>query len=542
MSHAASQSSSALAGASGPAKILVVDDKQMMRDSVAATLQRAGFVVVVANGGAAAIEMMGRHHPVAVVTDLKMPGMDGLALLNHLVDADPDLPVVLMTAYGCINDAVGAMKAGAFDFVQKPFEGDQLVMVVKRAVKHRAQRAASATPRVAAARSAAGSGAQGGGAAAGGPVAESPALVGGSDAMRAIGQQVDQIAASDHTVLIQGASGTGKEVIARTLHARSPRTGQVMLCLNCAALSSALLESELFGHEKGAFTGADALRKGRFELADGGTLLLDEVSEIGPGLQAKLLRVLQEGQFERVGSSVTRSVDVRVIATTNRDLSRAVADGSFRQDLYYRLNVLPLELPPLSQRAGDVAELAQHFLKQTAARTGAAAKTLEPDAIAALQAYHWPGNVRELQNICERASVLAPGKTVTAGLIRPWLLSLPAGAGVHRPAAPVSQADGAYATLAPSADAGSPALQIPDAAFQPPAAAPLPAAPLPAAPGLANPTVRPLEEVEREQIIHTLGRFNGNRTHAAKALGIGVRTLGLKLKKWKEQNLIAATV
>ena len=530
--------------ADGLAKILVVDDKQMMRDSVAATLQRAGFVVVVANGGATALEMIGRHHPVAVVTDLKMPGMDGLALLNHLVEADPDLPVVLMTAYGCINDAVGAMKAGAFDFVQKPFEGDQLVMVVKRAVKHRAQRAASAIPRSVVARAANVNGTAA--AAPVGPVIESPALVGDSPAMRAIGQQVEQIAASEHTVLIQGASGTGKEVIARTLHARSPRAGQVMLCLNCAALSSALLESELFGHEKGAFTGADTLRKGRFELADGGTLLLDEVSEIGPGLQAKLLRVLQEGQFERVGSSVTRSVDVRVIATTNRDLTRSVADGSFRQDLYYRLNVLPLVLPPLAERAGDVAELAAHFLQQTAARTGTAPKSLETEAVAALEAYHWPGNVRELQNICERASVLASGDTVTATLIRPWLMSLPTGRVLPAafPTAPLAEtaADAAppFATLAPAADAGSPALQVPEPAFEPTGMAPLPA------PAASVPTipaaVRPLEEVEREQIIHTLGQFNGNRTHAAKALGIGVRTLGLKLKKWKEQNLIAATV
>ena len=515
----------------------------MMRDSVAATLQRAGFVVVVANGGTAALAMIGRHRPVAVVTDLKMPGMDGLALLNHLVEADPDLPVVLMTAYGCINDAVGAMKAGAFDFVQKPFEGDQLVMVVKRAVKHRAQRTAKQTPRSAVARAV---GARGGAAAApAGPVVESPALVGGSSAMRDIGQQVEQIAASEHTVLIQGASGTGKEVIARTLHARSPRAGQVMLCLNCAALSSALLESELFGHEKGAFTGADTLRKGRFELADGGTLLLDEVSEIGPGLQAKLLRVLQEGQFERVGSSVTRSVDVRVIATTNRDLTRSVADGSFRQDLYYRLNVLPLVLPPLAERAGDVAELAEHFLQQTAARTGAAPKALDPEAVAALAAYHWPGNVRELQNICERASVLAPGGTVTAALIRPWLLSLPAGrvrpatqGPPSPPAETAADAEPPYATLTPAADAGSPALQVPEAAFQPAGMAPPPVAVV----SPVTDAVRPLEEVEREQIIHTLGQFNGNRTHAAKALGIGVRTLGLKLKKWKEQNLIAASV
>ena len=524
MSDSTGTRASTLASDTQPAKILVVDDKQMMRDSVAATLQRAGFVVVVANGGEAAIEVIGRHHPVAVVTDLKMPGMDGLALLNHLVDADPDLPVVLMTAYGCINDAVGAMKAGAFDFVQKPFEGDQLVMVVKRAVKHRAQRAARATPRMASPRSAAAAGTPAE------PAPESPTLVGGSDAMRVIGQQVGQIAASDHTVLIQGASGTGKEVVARTLHAQSPRADQVMLCLNCAALSSALLESELFGHEKGAFTGADTLRKGRFELADGGTLLLDEVSEIGPSLQAKLLRVLQEGQFERVGSSVTRSVDVRVIATTNRDLTRSVADGTFRQDLYYRLNVLPLVLPPLAERAGDVAELAAYFLEQTAARSGTAIKTLEPAAVAVLEAYHWPGNVRELQNICERAGVLAPGNTVTASLIRPWLLSLPAGRAPVPAAAPrAAEADAAYATLAPTADGGSPALQVPDTA--------VPAGPVP-----ITTDVRPLEEVEREQIILTLGRFNGNRTHAAKALGIGVRTLGLKLKKWKEQNLIAATV
>ncbi len=527
MSHLASP-------ANAPAeltKILVVDDKQMMRDSVAATLQRAGFLVVVANGGTAAIQMMARHRPAVVVTDLKMPGMDGLALLNHLVDADPDLPVVLMTAYGCINDAVGAMKAGAFDFVQKPFEGDQLVMVVKRAVKHRAQRAASATPRTTRAQPEASSGDR----PAGGAVR--PALVGKSPAMRAVSQQIDQIAASDHTVLVQGASGTGKEVVARSLHARSPRAGQVMLCLNCAALSSSLLESELFGHEKGAFTGADTLRKGRFELADGGTLLLDEVSEIGPGLQAKLLRVLQEGQFERVGSSVTRTVDVRVIATTNRDLTRSVADGSFRQDLYYRLNVLPVVLPPLAGRAGDVAELAGHFLQRIARRAGAPPKILEPDAVVALEAYHWPGNVRELQNICERASVLAPGGTVTAALIRPWLMSLPAGRpapGVARPVAGGDGAESPYATLAPSPDAGSPALQVPAPAFQPAPTVP------PAVSSTAD--VRPLDEVEREQIIHTLSRFNGNRTHAAKALGIGVRTLGLKLKKWKEQNLIAATV
>ena len=411
-------------------------------------------------------------------------------------------------------------------------------MVVKRAVKHRDQVRSAATPRPV----------RGGGDAAAAPAVETPALVGDSPAMRAIGQQIDQIAPSDHTVLIQGASGTGKEVVARALHARSPRAGGVMLCLNCAALSSALLESELFGHEKGAFTGADTLRKGRFELADGGTLLLDEISEIGPGLQAKLLRVLQEGQFERVGSSVTRSVNVRVIATTNRDLTRSVADGSFRQDLYYRLNVLPLVLPPLAERRGDVATLAAHFIEQSAARDGGAARSLEHDAVAALVAYHWPGNVRELQNICERASVLATGDTITAALIRPWLLTLPASATGDRPMTPVPDVDvesaagseTTYATLTPAADGGSPALQVPGNEFLPGAESSAWAGP--AAGGSTATAVRPLEEVEREQIIQTLARFNGNRTHTAKALGIGVRTLGLKIKKWKEMNLVSATL
>ncbi|MEM9884186.1 MAG: sigma-54 dependent transcriptional regulator, partial [Planctomycetota bacterium] len=433
--------------------------------------------------------------PAAVVTDLKMPEMDGLELLQRLAEADDQLPVVLMTAYGSINDAVSAMKAGAFDFVQKPFEGDQLVMVVRRAVEHRRLLLENATLR-------SGNG--------GGPGPESPALVGQSPPMRSVAQQIQQIAHSHGTVLIQGESGTGKEVVARTIHAHSPRRDRIMLCLNCAALSSSLLESELFGHEKGAFTGADQLRKGRFELADGGTLLLDEVSEISPTLQAKLLRVLQEGQFERVGSSLTMQVDVRVIATTNRDLSRSVADGSFRQDLYYRLNVLPIPLPPLRARGRDIGLLAEHFLQQVALREGRDAKRFDADAVALLESYHWPGNVRELQNICERASVLSKPNVIAADLIRPWLLSLPPGNG----SAPTPTA----------AVAGSPPLQAPSVIQESPS------------------EVTPLEEVERQRILHALEHYHGNRTRAAAALGIGVRTLGLKLKKWKEQNLVAATV
>ncbi|MEX0744251.1 MAG: sigma-54 dependent transcriptional regulator, partial [Phycisphaeraceae bacterium] len=453
------------------------------------TLQRAGYAVVVANDGKMAMDMVARHRPQAVVTDLKMPEMDGLELLRQLKQADDQLPVVLMTAYGSVNDAVSAMKHGAFDFIQKPFEGDQLVMVVRRAVEHRQLVQENAALK---------------------SVAEShaalPSLVGHSPAMRHVAQQIEQIAHSHGTVLIAGESGTGKEVVARTLHAHSPRRNNVMLCLNCAALSSSLLESELFGHEKGAFTGADQLRKGRFELADGGTLLLDEISEIAPEIQAKLLRVLQEGQFERVGSSTTMNVDVRVIATTNRDLTQSIAEGTFRQDLYYRLNVLPLHLPALRERVDDVPLLAEHFLSKVAQREGRPAKRFDDEAVALLQQYYWPGNVRELQNICERASVLSRGAGIDAGLIQPWL------------------------TTTPTAACGLAT------------AAPTPPAPSTAIPGTPVATVRKLEDLEREQIIRTLGHFHGNRQRTAEALGIGLRTLGLKLKKWKEQNLVASTM
>lgn len=487
-------------------KVLVVDDKQMMRDSVGATLQRAGYTVVVASNGKDAIEKLTRHEPAVVVTDLKMPEMTGLELLEHLCQADPDLPVVLMTAYGTVGDAVEAMKHGAFDFVQKPFEGDQLVVVVKRAVEHRQLRKEQAMAREAKP----------------GRVGRServvgPALVGSSGPMRSLATQIRQVALSSGTVLIQGESGTGKEVVARTIHAHSQRRDKVMLCLNCAALSSSLLESELFGHERGAFTGADQLRKGRFELADGGTLLLDEISEVSPQLQAKLLRVLQEGQFERVGSSTSMRVDVRVIATTNRDLTRSVADGTFRQDLYYRLNVLPIAISPLRSRVDDVPLLAEHFMSMAAQREGREAKRFDDEALAMLKGYHWPGNVRELQNICERASVLCRGSVVEGGLIQPWLMPTGEATPLLHPAASVPAS--AKHTLA-----GSPPLQPPTESI-----------------GFGGP-LRSLEEIEREEVIRALGRFSGNRTRTAQALGIGVRTLGLKLKKWKEQNLVAQSV
>jgi DNA-binding NtrC family response regulator len=478
-------------------RVLIVDDKQMMRDSVGAILQRAGYQVVAAADGAAALTMVARHRPAAVVTDLKMPEMDGLDLLSRIRQADDQLPVVLMTAYGTIDDAVRAMKEGAFDFIQKPFESEHLVITVKRAVEHRRLLQENAVLRSNAAAFEAG-----------------PTLVGRSSAMRQLATQIQQIAHSHGTVLIAGESGTGKEVVARMLHAHSPRRERVMLCLNCAALSSSLLESELFGHEKGAFTGADQLRKGRFELADGGTLLLDEISEISPELQAKLLRVLQEQAFERVGSSMTMKVDVRVIATTNRELTQAVARGDFRQDLYYRLNVLPIHLPPLRDRLGDVALLAAHFLQLVATREGRQAKKFDDAALELMSNYPWPGNVRELENICERAAVLSKGPIITAAVVRPWLTTVP-------PVAGPGIAGFTYADPQ-SAMTGTTMTSVDLLAGQP--------------------VVKKLDDLEREQIVRTLGRFNGNRQKTAAALGIGVRTLGLKLKKWKESNLVAQTI
>ncbi len=456
-------------------KVLVVDDKQMMRDGVGTTLQRAGYQVVTASNGRLALEQIARHEPTVVVTDLKMPEMDGVELLAHLRESDPGLPVVLMTAFGTVDVAVCAMKQGAFDFVQKPFDGDQLVTTVHRAVEHRRLINRENTPQQ--------------------PEATSgehrSVLVGQSPVMKQLSAQAKQIAQSHGTVLVTGESGTGKEVVSRMIHSQSPRADKIMLCVNCAALSSSLLESELFGHEKGAFTGAEKLRKGRFELADGGTLLLDEISEISPQLQAKLLRVLQEQGFERVGSSETMRVDVRVVATTNRDLSQSVADGSFREDLFYRLNVLPLRLPPLRDRLDDIPLLVEHFIERVAYREGVETKTFDDEAVAVLQAYHWPGNVRELQNICERASVLTSDPVISGGLVQPWLT-------------------GRREDAASRADASS--------------------------------GCRRLEDVERDQIVQTLGQFNGNRQRTAAALGIGVRTLGLKLKKWKEMNLVAQTI
>jgi DNA-binding NtrC family response regulator len=489
--------------------VLVVDDKDMLRDGVALTLERAGFAVRTAPDGQAALESVARDRPDAVVTDMRMPGMTGVELLERLRVIDDDLPVILMTAFGTIETAVKAVRLGAFDYLTKPFEGDELVIAVKRAMEHRALIRENALLR-------AGSPAAPSSPASGATRLGVARLIGESDVMKRLREQVATLADSAGTILITGESGVGKEVVARAVHESSPRREGAFLALNCAALSESLLESELFGHERGSFTGADRLRKGRFELADGGTLLLDEISEISPKIQAKLLRVLQERAFERVGSSATIGIDARVIGTSNRDLPASVAKGEFRQDLYFRLNVLPIAIPPLRERREDVPMLAEHFTREICRREGRPVPVLERDSARLLQSYHWPGNVRELQNICERAVVLSAPRTGEPGIIRREMLE-------------------AWLSIAPA-----PEFRPAPTAFQP---APFSISPPVEVKSYTAPKEpRPLEDLEREAIIAALDRFNGHRARTAQALGIGVRTLGLKLKKWKGEGLVAATL
>ena len=448
------------------ARVCVVDDAALMRDSLSAMLSREDHEVAVFADGRSAVEAARGCAFDVVVTDLKMPGMDGIGLLRALRSGGQETPVIVMTAYGTVPTAVEAMRLGAFDFIQKPFQGDEIVVLVERAIQHGRLRVENEALRASLR-----------------DWEQQKCLVGSSSAMAEVAAQIKRVADSSATVLIEGESGTGKEMVARAIHACSPRAGRPILCLNCAALSSTLLESELFGHEKGAFTGADRLRKGRFELAEGGTLMLDEVSEVPLRLQAKLLRVLQEREFERVGSSVTRRADVRVIATTNRVLRDWVRRNRFREDLYFRISVLPIHIPPLRDRREDVPELVEYFLERIGQREGRRALRVSARAMRLLQEYDWPGNVREVENVCERASVLVTGEMIEARTIGSWLSG----------------------TVGPMRLNGG------------------------------RRSGHMLADMERELVERTLVEFNGHRERTAKALGIGVRTLGMKLKRWREE-------
>jgi len=453
-------------------RVLVVDDNARARQSMVEVLTAAGHEVSSAASAVEALKLAQCRDCDLIITDLQMPGMDGLAFIRTLAERRSEAQIVMVTAFASVASAVEAMRHGAFDYIEKPFDVEQLESLVARALRHGAKVGRRSSVPAAAPHWAG-------------------IMVGNSPAMQGLRQRIAQAAPTDETVLITGESGTGKELVARCLHAASRRCGRALVGLNCPALSPQLMESELFGHERGAFTSADAPRVGRFELAEGGTILLDEVTEIALPLQAKLLRVLQERTYERVGASQSRRADVRVVASTNRDLAAEVAAGRFRQDLFYRLAVVPIAVPPLRQRLDDVPLLAGHFSQAVAGRLGRAPCELSDSALDLIANYHWPGNVRELENLLTRASVLCAGGRVTADDLRPWLID-PAGDG-SRPH-----------ELTPAESPG----------------------PKTVAAGMK------LQDMERRMIEATLEHFAGHRAKAAEALGIGIRTLTNKLRQY----------
>ena len=450
-------------------RILVVDDDSYVRSGTEEILLRKGYVVDTCGSASAALQALEGAEYDLMLSDIKMPGMSGLELLEKVVPRWPELTVVLMTAYGAIDDAVRAMRIGAYNYVLK---GDgsapeEMEIVVEQALKVQdTERENRRLRSELSSRYGYGS------------------MIGKSPAMVQVFDLVRTVADSRATVLVTGESGTGKELVARALHYNSPRAGGPFIRLNCAALPRDLMESELFGHEKGAFSGAIRQTRGRFEMAHGGTLLLDEISEIDPALQAKLLRVLQEREFERVGSSETIEVDVRIVATTNRDLAREVEEGNFREDLYYRLNVIEIGLPPLRQRPEDVPALVRSFIERFNKENDKGIEGLEEAALELLGRYHWPGNVRELENYVERAVVVSPGPRLTAADF------------------PRKLAEGSN---------GSPGE-------------------LPSQVGLT------VHEMERRLIMSTLEALGGKRTEAAAQLGISTRTLRNKLHEYGAMN------
>ncbi len=373
-------------------RILIVDDEPSIRRVLSAHLQRAGYRVDAAQHGAEAIQLLEARPYQLLVTDLQMPELDGLALLAWCRAELPALPVIIITAYGTVGSAVEALKLGAHDYISKPFDLTELRNVIGKALAH-GQRPPAALCADAQGRF---------------------AIIGRTPGMQRIYTLIDKVAASPSTVLVQGESGTGKELVARALHDQSARADGPFIQVNCGAIPENLFESELFGHEKGAFTGAVSAKPGRFELAHGGTLFLDEISELPKDMQVKLLRVLQELRFERVGGLRSIEVDVRVVAATNKTLRDEVSAGRFRQDLFYRLEVVPITIPPLRERADDIPLLVQHFLDKYNRRLGRSVASISPDALDQLASWRWPGNVRELENVMERAVLLADGDALKA--------------------------------------------------------------------------------------------------------------------------------
>ncbi len=441
--------------------ILFVDDEGSMRLALSEAIKRAGYFVDTAMDGFEALQKFRNERFRMVISDVKMPKMSGLDVLKEIKRISPQTPVIMVTAYGTIQNAVEAMKEGASDYILKPFSYEDLESVIRRTMMTSATRSGPGSDR------------------SSGPRLKSRVIVTQYPKMQKMLDLARNIASSNATVLIQGESGTGKELLARYIYENSPRRDKPFVAINCAAIPENLLESELFGHEKGAFTGATNQRVGKFEMANHGTILLDEISEMSLQLQAKLLRVLQEFELDRIGGKKSIPIDVRVISTTNEDLRRAVEEGKFRGDLFYRLNVIPLIIPPLRERKDDIPLLVKHFLKQNGERSGPRREvTVSTEAHALLQKYDWKGNVRELENFIERAALVCE-----EGVIEPRHFFL------DGTARPQGESDGV-------------------------------------------PVGSTLREMEKQLILKTLEEVKGNRTHAAKVLGISVRTLRNKLKEY----------
>ncbi|HEV3078335.1 MAG TPA: sigma-54 dependent transcriptional regulator [Gemmataceae bacterium] len=446
--------------ASPPISLLIVDDDEQLRQTLVRRFQRHGHEVIEAASGEEARDRAAHRRLDIALLDLHLPGMSGIDLLGFLKQAQPEMEVLLLTAHGSVETAIEAMKRGAYDYLTKPFHLPELEIHIQKAYEkvQLARRQRQWLDQI---------------------LYESPRyrLVGSSPAMQKVVQLLEKVAPTDSTVLVRGASGTGKELAARALHYNSPRNYHPLVTINCASLQETLLESELFGHEKGAFTGAVQAKTGLLEVAEGGTLFIDEIAEMAPGLQAKLLRVLEDRRFRRVGSTQELQADVRVVAATNKPLEEEIKANRFREDLYYRLNVVTIELPPLRERRQDIPELIEHFL--TTRRIGPAQYKIDPQALAILQHYHWPGNVRELANVIERAQILAENGILTLDDLPENLLD----------EVPVQ----AEAGLDPQS----------------------------------------LRSVERLHVVHVLRQHNGNKHHAAKALGISRRALYRLLEKYK---------
>jgi two-component system, NtrC family, response regulator AtoC len=369
-------------------RILVVDDELAVRDSLSEWLREDGYEVSMAGSGPEAIELVKRHNSNIVLLDLKMPGMDGIETLKRVKEISSDTEIIMVTAYATVDTAVEAMRQGAYDYLVKPVDPEELDLQIKKIVSHQNLVLENVLLRQKL------------------EAGFEDEIVGKSEPMQRVYEFISRVAVTASTVLITGESGTGKELVARAIHANSDRAYMPMITVSCGALPETLLESELFGFEKGAFTGADYTKKGRFELANGGTLFLDEIGDISPKTQVDLLRVLQHKELHRIGAKDSIKVDVRIVAATNRDLRKAIADGRFREDLYYRLNVLHINLPPLRERKEDIPLLAEHFVRRLAVEMNMERKVLSQDTLKQLIEYSWPGNVRELENVLERAMVI----------------------------------------------------------------------------------------------------------------------------------------